>query len=262
MAVSYILLMMVSGPQNILGIDIGGSFIKSAPVDTSNGHLLAERYPIATPSESAPSVFADRLKAILARFSWQGPVGIGFPGVVRQGTVSMAAHLSQEWLGTNAVATFQRALSVPVTVLNDADAAGLAELRFGAGRTDPSISIGTTLVLTFGTGIGSALFVNGQLVPNTEFGHTFLAGGQEGEEIAAAAVRTRDNLSWEDWSSRVSRFLSELEKLVNPDRIILGGGIVENFSQFERMIKTRAPILPARLGNNAGLIGAALAATL
>lgn len=242
-----------------LGIDIGGTGIKAAPVDTERGGLLAEPLSLDT-QPSDPDHICAALGKIVANFDWHGPIGCGYPGVVKNGVALTAVHLSKEWLNLNIAQTFGRAVGRRVTVLNDADAAGLAELRFGAAKEYGRSGRGVVLALTFGTGIGSALFSDGRLVPNTEFGHLFVEF-VEAEELAAASIRTRDGLSWSEWGMRVNRYLAEMEKLLSPDLIVIGGGVSENFRLFEPFLRTRAQLAPAVFGNNAGIVGAALAAS-
>lgn len=240
-----------------LGIDIGGTGIKAAPVDISAGVLLTEpRYLSAQPS--TPEAICDSVRSIISELRWSGPVGCGYPGVVKNGVALTAVHLSKEWLGLNVGEVLEKAAAQQVAVINDADAAGLAEMKFGAGQG--SVEGEIVLMLTLGTGIGSALFAGGKLVPNTEFGHVYIEA-VEAEELAAASVRTRDKLGWEAWGGRVNRYLAEMEKLLSPDLIIVGGGVSENFEMFRPYLRSRALLVPAALGNNAGIVGAALWAT-
>ncbi|MFZ5980956.1 MAG: polyphosphate--glucose phosphotransferase [Candidatus Zixiibacteriota bacterium] len=244
-------------PTQILGIDIGGSGIKSAPVDTARGRLLEKPEYVAITNATTPDETRSIIQKIIAKYAPAIPVGIGYPGVIKNGMVRSAANVSPDWLDKNLAEFFRPLTSGAVRVLNDADAAGLAEMKFGAGKDYDHPGGGTVLLLTLGTGIGSALFYRGQLFPNTEFGHVFLKNGREGESIAAASVRVRENLTWTDWAVRLNYFLKEMEKLFTPDLIILGGGIVENFERFRTHLKTGAEIRPAETGNDAGLIGAA-----
>jgi polyphosphate glucokinase len=239
-----------------LGIDIGGTGIKVAAVDTVNGRLLTS--PIYRPTHPAtPSAIASAIKEIVEEIRWHGPIGCGYPGVVQNGIARTAVHLSKEWIDQDVSRILGIAVGTPVAVINDADAAGIAEMKFGAGRGHQNR--GVVLLLTFGTGIGSALFVNGLLVPNTELGHVFIEG-VGAEELAAASRRTTENLSWENWGARVNRYLAEMEKLFSPDLLVLGGGVSENFAQFAPYLNTRAALLPALLGNEAGIVGASLVA--
>ncbi|WP_019634118.1 polyphosphate--glucose phosphotransferase [Actinomadura atramentaria] len=242
--------------MSILGIDIGGSAVKGAPVDTAAGTLTADRLRIAVTRPAAPETVAEAVAAVAARFPGAGPVGVTFPGVVRDGVALTAANLDDRWIGADAAALFAAATGRPVTVLNDADAAGVAEMRFGAGRG----RTGTVLVLTLGTGIGSALFTEGVLVPNTEFGHLELEGF-DAETRAAARVREEEHLDWPAWAERLAAYLRYVEKLVSPELIVLGGGVSRRADRFVPLVTgVRAPVVPAVLGNAAGTVGAALAA--
>jgi len=202
------------------------------------------------------------VKQLLDHFKWSGPLGCGYPGVVKNGVACSAANISPNWLGVNLERKFGELTAGEVRVINDADAAGLAEMRFGAGRTYDRADGGTVLMLTFGTGIGSAFFRNGSLFPNTEFGHIYMKQGLEGEDLAAGSVRTRENLSWRDWGERVNDYLIEMNKLVSPDLIIIGGGVSENFDRFKDHLTVDSSVVPARMANDAGIIGAALAVNL
>jgi polyphosphate glucokinase len=241
---------------DVLGIDIGGSGIKAAPVDVSAGTLTAERVKVATPRPALPEPIADAVAGLAAGFSWTGPAGITFPGVVIGGVIHTAANLDPAWLGLDAVAQFGGATGLPVTVLNDADAAGLAEMKFGAGRGEQ----GTVLVLTFGTGIGSALFTGGRLVPNTELGHIEIHG-EDAEKRTSEHAREVHDLSWGKWAGRVDDYLQHLEALLSPDLFIIGGGISRQSDKFiPRLTGLRARVVPAALHNDAGIVGAAMAA--
>ncbi len=246
---------MNSLPTNhALGVDIGGTGIKAGVVDTLVGKLASEI--ITRPTQpSTPDNIAATISDIVRELDWHGPIGCGYPGVVINDVAMTAVHLSKEWLNRNVAETIEARVNLPVRVLNDADAAGIAEMRIGAGREYQTR--GLVLVLTFGTGIGSALFVGGRLVPNTEFGHVYIES-VEAETLAAGSRRTAENLSWEVWGGRVNRYLAEMEKLVSPELIIVGGGVSENFDKFASYLKTRAVVKPAALGNEAGIVGAAL----
>jgi polyphosphate glucokinase len=241
--------------MEILGIDIGGSGIKGAPVDTETGELLADRYRIPTPQPSKPDAVAEVVGDIARKFGWQGPIGAGFPAVVRHGTVYSAANVHKKWIGTDGRALFQAATGCPVRLLNDADAAGLAEMAFGAGKGYQ----GVALMVTIGTGLGSALFVKGILVPNCEFGHVILRG-KDAELRASDAARKADDLSWKKWGKRFNEYLQLLEALMSPDRFILGGGVSKQFDRFSKYITVQAEVVPAMFLNEAGIVGAALAA--
>jgi polyphosphate glucokinase len=241
---------------DVLGIDIGGSGIKAAPVDVTAGTLTADRVKVATPRPAQPQAIADAVAGLVAGFGWTGQAGITFPGVVTGGVVHSAANLDPAWLGLDAAALFGGMTGLPVVVLNDADAAGLAEMRFGAGRGE----LGTVLMLTFGTGIGSALFTHGQLVPNTEFGHIEMHG-EDAEKRASEHAREAHDLSWAKWAGRVDEYLRHLEALLSPDLFIIGGGISRRSGKFvPRLTGLRARLAPAALLNDAGIVGAAMAA--
>ena len=242
--------------MEILGIDIGGSGIKGAPVDVGTGGLTAERFRIPTPEPSLPDAVAAVVVEIAQHFNWRGPIGCTFPAVVKNGVTLSAANVARAWLGADAQNLFTRETGCPVLVLNDADAAGIAEMRFGAGKDRP----GVVLLLTLGTGIGSALFVDGALVPNTELGHMVLPRGSEAEQWAADRIRTEKDLSWKKWTKRLNEVLAYLEILFSPDLFILGGGVSKNHDKFMPLLKVHAPVVPARLLNEAGIVGAALAA--
>lgn len=245
--------------REVLGIDIGGTFIKSAPVDIQRGTVLADHLQVKTPDPPTPDHIGESLTEILHAFQWNGPVGLGFPGVVRAGVVYTAVNLHDGWIGVNVETTIRDLLDQPVHAINDADAAGLAEMQFGAGKQEGALTGGTVLMITLGTGIGSALFVKRQLVMNTEFGHIYSEDGIEAEKFAAASVRERDDMSWEDWGARVNWYLNAMEKLVTPDLIIVGGGVVEAYEKFRPYLHVETRVVPAILGNRAGLIGAAYA---
>jgi polyphosphate glucokinase len=247
--------------QAVLGIDIGGSFIKFAPVDVDRGETLAETAQIDLPQPATPARLTEAIRAIMKSLKWSGPIGIGYPGVVKQGRTLSAAHMDSSFVCHDWLCDLRKLTEESVALINDADAAGLAEVRFGAARDFSAPSSGTVLVITLGTGIGSALFVCGRLLPNTEFGHMQM-GEREAEEWAAASVRIKDNLDWPDYGKRVNRFFREMDRLISPDLIVVGGGISENFDKFRAHIKVACPVVAAQLGNRAGLIGAALAAKL
>lgn len=236
--------------MDVLGIDIGGSGIKGAPVDTEAGELTQERLRIPTPQPAKPAPVAETVAKIVEHFAWTGPVGITFPGVVVDGVIRTAANVHESWVGEDASKLFNGA-----TVLNDADAAGIAEMRFGEGRKRD----GTVLMLTFGTGIGSALFVDGTLVPNTEFGHLEL-DGKDAEHRASDRAREDHDLSWGKWAERVEAYLRHVDMLLSPSLIIIGGGVSKKADKFLPHIKVDTEVVPAALQNEAGIIGAALTA--
>lgn len=241
--------------MTILGIDIGGSGVKGAPVDTVRGELLAERYRVPTPQPSDVSAVADAVAEVAGTFDGYDRVGITFPGVVVDGVTRTAANVDKSWLDAPAAQMFSERLGKPVSVLNDADAAGVAEVAFGAGKDQP----GLIMMLTFGTGIGSALFLDGTLIPNTEFGHLEL-DGHDAESRAADRIREQDDLSWEKWAGRVQDYLRHVEMLLSPRLFIIGGGVSKKSDRFLPLIDIRTPMVPAALLNNAGIIGAAVTA--
>ncbi|MBI3172828.1 MAG: ROK family protein [Chloroflexi bacterium] len=241
--------------MEVLGIDVGGSGIKGAPVDIKTGRLLAERYRIKTPKSAEPRPVAEVVDKIARSFNWKGPIGIGFPAPIKSGVAMMAANISPEWVGVNADELFTKVTGCDCTLVNDADAAGLAEMSFGAGRGQA----GTVILLTLGTGIGSAIFHSGHLLPNTEFGHLDMKG-RDAEHRASDAARQREDLSWKKYARRLNRYLLEMEKLFWPDLFIVGGGISKQSEKFLPLLAIETPIIPAELLNDAGIVGAALAA--
>ena len=241
--------------MDILGIDIGGSGIKGAPVDLNQGILAAERLRIATPQPATPDAVADTVGRIIRHFNWTGPVGCGLPSVVQNGVARTAANIDSSWIGTDVRALLSQRTGCPVTVINDADAAGIAEMRFGAGRGRN----GTILMVTVGTGLGTALFRDGTLVPNTELGHLLL-NGKVAEKYASAAAREDLGLSYETWAKRLDLYLHQLQSLFWPDLFILGGGISKKHEKFFPFLTIETEFLPAVLRNQAGIVGAALAA--
>lgn len=244
--------------MQVLGVDIGGSGIKGAVVDVEAGILVTERVRIPTPQPSTPKRVARVVRDVVRHFEWHGPVGCTVPAVVQAGVVRTAANIDDKWIGCDGHALLAGATGLPVHLVNDADAAGLAEVRFGAGRHEP----GVVLMLTFGTGIGSALFTDGQLVPNTELGHLSLPGRRrDAENRASDRVRRERHLSWKRWARRANEYLARLDFLFSPDLIVLGGGMARDADQFLHRLKSRARLVPAHLGNEAGIVGAALAVT-
>jgi polyphosphate glucokinase len=244
--------------MQIFGVDIGGSGIKGAPVDLDKGDLAQERCKVLTPHPATPDGVADGVRQVVEHFGWTGPVGLTFPGVVTGGAmVRTAANVDKSWIGTDARTLFSERLGgLPVTVVNDADAAGVAEMRFGAGRGRR----GTVVLLTFGTGIGSAVFVDGVLVPNTELGHLEL-GGHEAEKRASSKAKDDGELTWEHWARRVRKYLAHVEMLFSPELFIIGGGVSRKAAKFLPHVEgIRAEIVPAELQNNAGIVGAAMRA--
>lgn len=240
------------------GIDIGGSGIKGAPVDLVEGRFAAERSRIPTPQPSAPDAVADVVARIVDGFgdaAGEHPIGVTFPAVIQHGVARTAANVDKAWIGTDVDALLTERLGRQVHVVNDADAAGLAEARFGAAR-DVS---GVVIVSTLGTGIGSALLVDGTLVPNTELGHLEV-GGKDAETRAADSVREAEDLSWSDWAKRLQKYFRALEDLFWPDLIVVGGGVSKKSEKYLPLLDLRTPIVPAGLLNEAGIIGAAVVA--
>lgn len=243
--------------MQILGIDIGGSGIKGAPVDTESGEFLAERFRLPTPEGGKPEAIAQTVAEVVRHFKWQGPVGCGFPAAVRSGVVVTAANIHKSWVGVNAPALFSQATGCAVQVVNDADAAGLAEMTFGAGKGRK----GVVLIVTIGTGLGTCLFTQGILVPNLELGHIEI-DCEDAELFASDAARKRDDLSWKKWAKRLDNYLTRLEQLVWPDMIILGGGVSKKQEKFLPLLTVQAEVTPALLLNDAGIVGAALASAI
>ena len=238
--------------MNILGIDIGGSGIKGALVDVATGTLTSERIKLLTPQPATPAAVADVVAELCGRFDWHGPIGCGFPAVISGGVAQTAANIDPSWIGVNVEKLLFDATGCPCLVVNDADAAGIAEMRFGEGIGHND----AVLVLTLGTGIGSALFHGGQLFPNLELGAFPLRGGIA-EHYAAAAVRKRDKLSWQEWAERLNLFFGEVERIFSPDLIVLGGGVSRKSEKYMAYLSAQAQLVPARLQNQAGIIGAA-----
>lgn len=240
--------------MKILGIDIGGTGIKGALVDIDSGSLVTDRYRIDTPEGAAPQDVADVVNQIVKHFDYSGPIGCGFPAVVQKGITKSAANVSDKWINLNAAELLRKTTGCPVNLLNDADAAGLAEMAFGVGKGRRD----SVALITIGTGIGVALFSNGQLWPNAELGHLEV-NGREGEAFASKAVRKEENLSWEEFGDRLNEYLSALEKLIWPDLFILGGGDSKNFDEYRRhLVDVEAEVIPAEFLNEAGIVGAAL----
>lgn len=239
------------------GIDIGGTGIKGAIVDTRTGQLLTERTKVDTPHPSTPDAVAAVVSKMLRDANWTGLVGATFPAVIQHGVARSAANVDKSWIGTDVDATFTKATGegTDVIVLNDADAAGIAEARFGAAR---GVS-GVVILLTFGTGIGSALLFDGTLVPNTELGHLEL-DGHDAEKRAAASIRDEEHLSYKEWSARVNRYMQHVERLFTPDLFVVGGGISKDAAKWVPRLELATPVRPAELLNNAGIVGAAMAA--
>lgn len=242
--------------RHLLGIDVGGSSVKAGLVDLEAGRLSGELISAPTPQPSMPAVLIPVIAGLAARLPGaQGKVGVAFPSVVKQGKVRTAANIDASWLGVDGASLVERALELPAVFLNDADAAGIAEMAWGAGRG----TTGTAIMLTFGTGIGTALFVDGRLFPNTELGHMEMRG-MDAEKWASAHVRTALNLDWPAWIERVNDYLERMHALFWPDLFILGGAVSERFGEFAPLLRSPAQIRPAQFAGQAGVIGAALAA--
>jgi polyphosphate glucokinase len=238
-----------------VGIDVGGSSIKAALVDVTTGAMIGESQSVQTPRPATVAPMIEAFVEIDGRLGGAGSVGLAMPSVVQHGVVRTAANIDKSWIGVDVAALLRQRLQRPVVVLNDADAAGYAEVRWGAGRG----STGTVIVLTFGTGIGSAIFLDGHLLPNTEFGHMELLGA-DAELHASARVRTEEHLDWPAWAERVNLYLERMHALFWPDLFILGGAVSQNFAAFGPLLKSPAQIRPAQFAGQAGVIGAALAA--
>lgn len=241
--------------MRVLGIDVGGSGIKGAVVDTESGEFVVERLRLRTPQPATPESVAAMVGELVHHFEWTGPVGVGFPAVVQNGIVRTASNIDDSWIGVDVVRLFEELAPCKFAVANDADVAGIAEMKYGAGRDVD----GVTLFLTVGTGIGSALFVGDRLVPNTEFGH-LMVRGQKAEHLASARVRKEEELSWPRWARRFDRVLSAYATLLWPDRIIVGGGISKRSDRFLPLMDPGVEVLAAETRNLAGILGAGLLA--
>ncbi|NRB61430.1 MAG: ROK family protein [Saprospiraceae bacterium] len=239
--------------EQILGIDIGGTGIKGALVDITKGEMVTERLRAMTPQPATPEAVAKTFAQLVKQHSYEGPIGVGFPSVIRNGVAITASNIDKAWIGTNAEAILSDMTGQPVYVLNDADAAGIAEMSFGIGQRYK----GLVVMITIGSGLGSALFMNGELIPNTEFGH-FKMHGDIAEKYASNKTRKSLDLSWEDWGKRFNAYLQELYLYLSPNAFILSGGISKKFNKFEAFLDVPIPIEPASLLNNAGTVGAAL----
>ena len=241
--------------MEVLGVDIGGSGIKGAIVDTTKGEFVGDRLRIDTPHPAKPEPVAAVVREIVSHFAWKGPVGCTFPAVVQHGITRTAANVDDEWIGADAQALFRAVTNNPVLVLNDADAAGIAEIQFGAGKDQDDLVV----ILTLGTGVGSAFFINGVLIPNTEFGHLIIRG-KDAEHRTSDRARQDNGYSWRTWGKHLSEHLRYMESLFAPDLFIIGGGISKKYDKFFPHISCATKIVPAQLRNRAGIIGAAVAA--
>ena len=244
--------------KTILGVDIGASGIKGAIVDIEKGVLHTERLRLDTPKPSTPEAVSETFSALVRHFNWNGIIGCGFPSVIKNGQSLTAANIDKGWVGCEVEKILSDATGCSVKVSNDADVAGIAEMEFGAGKNNK----GTVIMITVGSGLGSALFTKGELVPNTEFGHFYLKGhNRVAEQYAADSIRKKESLSWEEWAGRFDEFLHLLEELFAPDLIMLGGGASKKFDRFSHLLTSSIPVKPAELRNHAGIIGAALYAS-
>ena len=242
--------------MNVLGIDIGGSGIKGAIVNTETGEFVGKRLRIDTPQPAKPAPVAEVVAEIAAHFKWRAAIGCTFPAIVQHGVTMTAANVDAEWIGTDAKQLFASQTGNSVVVLNDADAAGIAEMKFGAGHGQA----GLVVILTLGTGVGSSLFMDGRLVPNTEFGHLVIRG-KDAEWRTSDRARQTEGYSWKRWARKLSEHLQYLEFLISPDLFIIGGGVSKRSEKFLHLIDCKTKIVPAQLRNRAGIVGAALAAT-
>lgn len=237
-----------------LGIDVGGSGIKSALVDLASGTLVTERLRYDTPQPATPQACSEALAAQVTEYDYDGPIGVGFPAVIRDGIVETANNIDESWIGEKVADLFGTVTGRAATVINDADAAALAEAEFGAAKGIR----GMVLTVTFGTGIGSGLLVDGELVPNLELGQIELDGHAPAETFFSAKARRREDLDWDEWGRRANRYLVHIDSIFNPERIVMGGGITKHWEMFSNMLDERLPVVPAEMGNNAGLVGAAM----
>jgi polyphosphate glucokinase len=239
-----------------LGIDIGGSGVKGAPVDVMTGELLGERYRLPTPVPATPNAVIGAIVEIVQHFDWSGPIGCGYPGIVKHGVTYTAANVDATWVGYDLQQGLERITQGSAQVINDADAAGIAEMEFGAGRGRR----GMVMIITLGTGIGVSAFIDGRLIPNLELGHIEIEG-RDAESRASVAARDREELSWKKWAKRLDRYFATLESLMSPDLFIIGGGVSKDWEKFVPLFDmVTVEIVPATLRNNAGIVGAAMAA--
>jgi polyphosphate glucokinase len=239
---------------HILGVDVGGSGVKGAIVDTATGELISERIRIPTPRPATPEAIGLTVKELALQHGWNGPIGMGFPAAIQHGIARTAANIDKAFIGVSVTELFSQHTGCPVFVANDADVAGLAEMRFGAGKGNK----GVVLIITVGTGLGTALFSNGQLMPNSELGHIYLENGVEAERYASEAVREAEDLKWKQWGTRFNLYLTTMENLLWPDLIVLGGGASSKMDKFAPSLTLKAPVVPASFLNQAGIVGAAL----
>jgi polyphosphate glucokinase len=243
--------------NQILGIDVGASGIKGAIVNVKTGELITERFRVPTPSPAKPKAVAKSVLTIVNHFKWKGLIGVGFPAVIQNGIVKTAANIDNKWIGTNVEKLLSKTTGCPVSVRNDADVAGIAELQFGAGKNKK----GTIILITIGSGLGSAVFTDGVLLANSELGHLKFKG-MIAEHYAADSIRKKMNLNWNEWGKRFNEYLQHLEFIFSPDLILLGGGSSKKFIKYKNLLKLDCEVIPAKLLNHAGIIGAACLASL
>lgn len=247
----------MTNKNHILGIDVGASGIKGAIVDLLTGEFVSERIRIEMPQPSTPDAAGAALNQIVKRIGYKGLIGVGFPSVVKNGVASTAANLDKGWIGCNIEEQLKEATGCDIVAINDADAAGLAEMRFGNGKN----VMGTVVLITIGTGLGSAVFTDGHLLRNTEFGHILLKNGMIAEHYASSSVQEREELSWKKWGKRFNEYLQKLELYLQPNLFILGGGSSKYFDEYKQKFTISTPVIPAKTLNNAGIIGAAIYAS-
>ena len=241
--------------MEVLGLDIGGSGIKAAPVDITKGEFTQDRFRLETPQPATPENMLDTISEVVSHFNWKGPIGCGFPAVVKHDVINTAANIDDSWIGVNAGKIIFDRTGCRTHMMNDVDAAGLAEMTFGAGVGQK----GTVMVMALGTGIGTSIFTDGVLFPNTEFGHLVLKNGKKAEVYASNAVRKSEELTWSEWTQRLNEIIAYYDFLLWPDLYIIGGGVIKYHEMFLPQIKSKARVIPARLLNHAGIIGSALA---
>ncbi len=243
----------MSKEQVFLGVDVGGTGIKAALINTKKGTLATEKYRVLTPNPSTPEAVAKVISRMIKRFEYRGPVGVGFPAIIHHGVAKSAANIDKKWINTNIEKLLKEVTGNPFYVANDADVAGLAEVRFGKAKGE----MGIVIVLTIGTGIGSGMFLDGTLIPNTEFGH-LLYKESVYEHYVSNSARKKNDLSWDSWGKRFNKYLIHLEKLFSPDMFVLGGGASKKFDRFKHVLTVDTKVVPAAYQNDAGVLGAAL----
>jgi polyphosphate glucokinase len=237
----------------VLGIDVGATGVKGGLVDVSSGTMVSERFRVKTPKPATPKAIAEAFNEVVQHFEWKGIIGVGFPSVIRNGVAKTAANIEKEWIGTNVDEVFEKASGCKIYAINDADAAGIAELYFGAADGQQ----GLTIMLTLGTGIGSAVFLDGLLMPNSEFGHLKLEDDLIAEKYCSDGVRKKSGMTWDEYGKRLNRFVKHLDRVFSPDLIILGGGGSKEFKYYKDYLKAPVKVIPANTLNSAGIIGAA-----